>query len=515
MEALTGTTPAGWAVENPHAAVDLVRDPATNRITPVPSSPDRTDFVGRLPGISAASLGDPSFMAVHKVRLPYICGEMANGIASVPMVQAMAKAGLLGFFGAAGLPLHEIEKAVAQLKATVGDASWGSNLIHSPQDPDLEERSVDLYLREGVTRVSASAFMALRPSIVRYACTGLKTAPDGSIIRRNHVFAKISRVEVAKPFLAPAPDNMLAALVEKGQLTREEADLARRIPVAEDFSVEADSGGHTDNRPLTVLLPAILTLRDEMVAKYGFTSPIRIGAAGGLGSPGGVAAAFAAGAAYALTGSVNQAAIESALSTAGKKLLCQAAATDVMMAPAADMFELGVKVQVLKRATFFAARASKLYELYSRHDSLESIPADTMKALERDVFKQPVAQIWADTEAFFQKRMPHEIEKAYREPKHRMALVFRWYLHFASRWAISGEAGRQADYQIWCGPAMGAFNQWAAGSFLAPPENRTVVQIALNMMHGAASITRAHQLRTMGVDVPQQCFNFAPRKFAE
>jgi trans-AT polyketide synthase/acyltransferase/oxidoreductase domain-containing protein len=505
---------AGWAVENPDASVDLFHNPALNGLD-VCAPGEHRNPAGSLPGITPATLGDPSFLTTHNVRFPYICGEMANGIASVEMVIAMANVGMLGFFGAAGLPLPEIERAIATLKKNCGDRPWGSNLIHSPQDPDLEERSVDLYLREGVTRVSASAFMALRPSIVRYAYSGLSLAPDGSITRRNHVFAKISRVEVAKQFLSPAPDSMLAALGEKGLLTPAEIELARRLPVAEDFSVEADSGGHTDNRPLTVLLPAILLLRDELSKKFGWTRPIRIGAAGGIGTPASAAAAFAMGAAYVLTGSINQSAVESALSPAGKKLLTQASSTDVMMAPAADMFELGVKVQVLKRATFFAARASKLYELYIRHDSLEQIPAETMRTLERDVFKQPVAQVWADTERFFSVRMPHEMERAAREPKHRMALVFRWYLHFSSRWAISGDPTRQVDYQIWCGPAMGVFNQWVAGTFLEKPENRTVAQIALNLMHGAASITRAQQLRAFGVKLAAGHFNYSPRLLEE
>jgi len=501
---------ASWAVQNPQFPVSLVNNKELNSMRVAESAEtQRPDAI--LPGITPATLGEPSFCATHNVRFPYICGEMANGIASVEMVTAIARAGMLAFFGAAGLPLAEIERAIATLKKNCPNLPWGSNLIHSPQDPELEERSVDLYLREGVTRVSASAFMALRPSIVRYAFTGISQAADGAIIRRNHVFAKISRVEVAKQFLSPAPDKMLAELGQQGLLTDREIELARRLPVAEDFTVEADSGGHTDNRPLTVLLPSILLLRDELSKKYGWTSPIRIGAAGGIGTPASVAAAFSMGAAYVLTGSINQSAIESALSPAGKKLLTQANSTDVMMAPAADMFELGVKVQVLKRATFFAARASKLYELYIRHDSLEQIPADTMKTLERDVFKQPVAKVWADTEAFFKVRMPHEMERAAREPKHRMALVFRWYLHFSSRWAISGEGTRQVDYQIWCGPAMGVFNQWVAGTFLEKPENRTVAQIALNLMHGAASITRAHQLRTLGVRLLPEHFNYTPR----
>jgi hypothetical protein len=96
-----------------------------------------------------------------------------------------------------------------------------------------------------------------------------------------------------------------------------------------------------------------------------------------------------------------------------------------------------------------------------------------------------------------------------------MALVFRWYLHFSSRWAISGEPSRQVDYQIWCGPAMGVFNQWVAGTFLEKAENRTVAQIALNLMHGAASITRAHQLRTLGVQLLAEHFNYKPRFLEE
>jgi trans-AT polyketide synthase/acyltransferase/oxidoreductase domain-containing protein len=29
-----------------------------------------------------------------------------------------------------------------------------------------------------------------------------------------------------------------------------------------------------------------------------------------------------------------------------------------------------------------------------------------------------------------------------------------------------GDETRRMDYQIWCGPAMGAFNDWVRGSFL-------------------------------------------------
>jgi PfaD family protein len=329
--------------------------------------------------------------------------------------------------------------------------------------------------------------------------------------RRNFVFAKISRPEVAKHFLSPAPEPLLQALVQKQALTPAEAALARRIPIAEDVTVEADSGGHTDNRPLLALLPSILALRDELQSRYGFSTPSRIGAAGSIGTPGAVSAAFALGAAYVLTGSINQSARESGLSAEGKKLLADATIADVTMAPAGDMFELGVKVQVLKRGLFFPMRAAKLYDVYRTYESLEQIPAATLASLEKEVFRQPVARIWEETRQYFLKTDPNEVARAEREPKHRMALVFRWYLGLSSRWAIDGDAPRRVDYQIWCGPAMGAFNAWVAGSFLAPLENRTISDIGLNLLYGAAALTRAQQLRAVGLNVPQHLFSYAPR----
>jgi hypothetical protein len=95
-----------------------------------------------------------------------------------------------------------------------------------------------------------------------------------------------------------------------------------------------------------------------------------------------------------------------------------------------------------------------------------------------------------------------------------MALVFRWYLGRASRWAIDGDPARRMDYQIWCGPAMGSFNTWVKGSFLEPPEGRSASQIALNLLEGAAVVTRAQQLRSYGVPIPAAAFQFPPRPLA-
>ena len=200
-----------------------------------------------------------------------------------------------------------------------------------------------------------------------------------------------------------------------------------------------------------------------------------------------------------LTGSVNQSARESGLSEDGKKLLAAASIADMTMAPAGDMFELGVKVQVLKRGLFFPIRAAKLYELYRTYESLEKMPQTVIASLEKDVFRQSLASVWEETRRYFPTGNPKEVARAESEPKHRMALVFRWYLGLSNRWAIDGEVGRRVDYQIWCGPAMGAFNAWVAGSFLEPLEKRTVSEIGLNLLYGAAALTRAQQLRAAAI----------------
>ncbi|VEG55281.1 Polyketide biosynthesis protein BaeE [Mycolicibacterium aurum] len=508
-EALAAIRRPVAVVRSAHGPKPVLLDPA-GQLTPEILG---QNLLAILPAIYPEWLGDRSFTATHRVRFPYVIGEMARGIATPQMTVEGVRAGGMAFFGSAGLDLAAIEAGVREIQSALGRdvGGWGANLIHNVQSDGVELATVDLFHRLGVRYVSASAFMQLTPAVVLYAVKGLRRGTDGRIMRAGRIFAKVSRDEVARQFLSPAPEPMLRALVAEGRITADEAALARGIPIAEDITAEADSGGHTDNRALTVLLPRLIDLRDDIAADYGYDVLPRVGAAGGLGTPAAVAAAFAAGAAYVLTGSVNQSALESGLSADARGLLAAAQSTDVAMAPAADMFEMGVTVQVLKRGTMFAQRAQRLGDFYRRHASLDDAPTDALKNLETAVLGLGVDQIWAETESFFATRDPQQIERARSDPKHRMALVFRWYLFNGAQWAREGNTARRADYQIWCGPAMGAFNEWVRGSFLEPVGARTVRQIALNLLEGAATVTRAGQLRTAGVAMPASAFDFRPR----
>ena len=477
-----------------------------------PASSNEYRLLAFLPAMYPEWLGDRSFNETHSVRFPYVIGAMANGLTTTTMVKTAATSGFLGFFGAAGLNIQRLTTALDELQILDEHGlPWGSNLIHSPQEPQLEDAVVDLYLSRKVRRVSASAYMDLTPSIVRYAISGLKQLPNGQITRDNFVFAKISRPEVAARFLSPAPDQILNSLLSKGQITAQEAQLAKYVPIAEDITVESDSGGHTDNQALGALFPAVLVVRNRLIAQHGYSRPIRVGAAGGLGTPTAVASAFSLGAAYVLTGSVNQSCKESGLCQEGRELLSKAKLGDVSMAPAADMFEMGVEVQVLKRGTMFAQRAHLLREIYQRYNGIDEIDANSRSRIEKNCFRKSLDEAWNDTAAYWNKRDPKELDKANREPKHKMALLFRAYMGQASRWPLDGVSDRKLDYQIWCGPAMGSFNTWAQGSFLEPYEDRSVSQVGWNLLEGASVISRAYQVRSFGVPVPPESFNFSPR----
>jgi trans-AT polyketide synthase/acyltransferase/oxidoreductase domain-containing protein len=468
-----------------------------------------------VPALPPDRLGDPTFRDDYGVRVNYVTGAMANGIASVEIVVAMAKAGMMGFFGAAGLTTDRIRTAIDRIQAEAPGLPFGVNLIHSPQVPKQEQETVDLLLEKGVRNVEAAAFLRLTPEVVRFRVTGLHVGPDGRIVVPNRIMAKISRPEVATQFLEPPPPKIVAALRDTGRITTEEAELASRVPMADDLTCEADSGGHTDNRPLVVLLPLIASLRDRIVAERGYDRTVRVGAAGGLGCPEAVAAAFALGAAYVVTGSVNQACRESGTSDLARAMLADASMADVSMAPASDMFEQGVEVQVLKRGTLFAARGHKLYDAWRRYDAWEQVPDALRADIEAKILRMPFDDVWRGCEVFFAERDPRQLERAAADAKHKMALVFRWYLGLSSRWAITGDEDRKSDTQVWCGPAIGAFNDWTRGTFLADVANRRVVPVAANLMAGGAYVTRVRALRAQGVEVGAVAEKWIPRPIVE
>jgi trans-AT polyketide synthase, acyltransferase and oxidoreductase domains len=445
--------------------------------------------VAALDSFAPSSLGSVSFRQDYKLRYAYLAGAMYKGIASPELVIAMGKAGFMGFLGTGGLNLQEVEAALLQIQYQLSDGqAYGMNLLADPGRSQHESRMVELYLRHGVRIVEAAAYMQITPSLVRFRLNGIRRLPSGSIEAPNRIVAKVSRPEIAELFMKPAPSALVQQLVQSGQLSAAEAALSEFVPMAQDICVEADSGGHTDQGVAYVLMPAMQVLRDQMMQRYRYSMPIRIGAAGGIGTPAAAAAAFILGADFIVTGSINQCTVEARTSDAVKDMLQAMGAQDTTYAPAGDMFELGAKVQVFKKGLFFPSRANKLHELYMRFSSLEEIDEKTQQQIQQKYFKRTFDQVWEETEAYYRKTDPSHLERIERNPKKKMALIFKWYFIHSTRLALAGKEEQRVDYQIQCGPALGAFNSSVRGTALENWRERRVAEIGARIMEGAARV---------------------------
>jgi trans-AT polyketide synthase/acyltransferase/oxidoreductase domain-containing protein len=438
-------------------------------------------------------LGSASFRRDFGVDYAYYSGSMYRGIASRELVAAMGQAGLLGFLGAAGLSPDRITDDVAVLHRTLAARPFGVNVLCDLAEPAKEVAAVERLLACGVRVVEASAFVGVTPALAQFHLRGLRSGTDGRVLRETRIIGKVSRPEVAAEFLRPVPAPLVTALLAEGKVTAEQADLARGIPVVQDLCVEADSGGHTDRGMPSVLLPAIQSLRRDLIREHGYTEDIRIGLAGGIGTPQAVAAAFAMGADFVVTGSVNQCTVEAGIGDAVKDRLQDINVQDTAYCPAGDMFEIGAMVQVLRKGVLFPARANRLFALYQAHDSWEDIPERTRRQIQQTYFKKEVDEVWRDTEDYLRRTGRRaELDRAKSSGKRRMALIFRWYYGYSSRLSFADAPGDIANLQVHTGPALGAFNQWVRGTPLAGWRERHVDQIAIRLMReGAALLARS------------------------
>jgi trans-AT polyketide synthase/acyltransferase/oxidoreductase domain-containing protein len=436
--------------------------------------------------IAPERLGCARFRQEYGARFAYVAGAMVKGIASPAMVSRLGRAGYLSFYGSGGMRLAEIDAAIVEIQnALTQGEPYGVNLLSDPSRGDREMEMVDLLLSRRVRNVEASAYMQITPALVKFRLKGLDYA-QGDAVPANRIIAKISRPEVAGLFLSPPPPKIVERLEAEGHISRQEAALAARVPVASDLCVEADSAGHTDMGVMAVLLPSITRLRDRLREKHGYSGVVRVGAAGGIGTPESAACAFLLGADFIATGSINQCTVEARTSDAVKDMLQAIDVQDTAYAPAGDMFELGARIQVLKKGVFFPARANRLYDLWRNFGSLDALDAATRKDIQEKYLRRSFDEVYRETKDFYGKEAPGEIERAERHPKAKMALIFRWYFVHTMRLALEGNNEQRVDYQVHTGPALGAFNQWVKGSALEDWRSRHVDVIAQNLMQASA-----------------------------
>lgn len=451
-----------------------------------------------LPNFSAKDFGDCEFKKTYGLEYALYGGAMANGIASADMVIALGKAGCMGSYGSGGQRLDVVAKEIDKIKGALNGKPYMINML-SNRNAQMEMELAKLLVEKDVPAVEASAYIIPSEALVYYRVKGVFET-NGKIVIPHKIIAKVSREEVLEKFVSPPPAEAVASLHQNGLLTEAEASLAAKIPMADDITVEADSGGHTDGRPLVSMLPALIALAKRKQAEFGYQQKVRVGAGGGIGTGLSCLGAFEMGAAYVVTGSVNQGCVESGTSDYVKQVLAEIEMADVTMAPCADMFEMGAKVEVIKKKTMYAQNAQKLYEYYVKYPSFEAIPVADRDRIEKKILKDSFENIWKGTKEYFSKADPSKIPQAEKNPKMKMALVFRWYLGNSSRWAVQGDQSRKFDMQIWCGQAMGAFNLWVKGTPLEKAENRHVGEIANLLLRSCAYHYMKNLLIRMGAD---------------
>lgn len=433
-------------------------------------------------------LGSKEFCKDYNIKYPYVAGAMYRGVASPEMVVKLGKANMIGFYGTGGLSLDEVSEGIQYIKSKlINNESFGMNLLHHFGNPELEMKTVELYLQENIKFIEASAFMQMTKALVYFRIKGLrKDHITGKIYAINRIMAKISRPEVAEVFMNPATERLINQLLDEGKISTEQAEWAKHVPMSYDICVEADSGGHTDSGIAMVILPVIQQQREKIQLELNLSERIRVGLAGGIGTPESIVCAFMMGADFVLTGSINQCTVEAGTSDIVKDLLQDMNVQDTDYAPAGDMFEMGAKVQVLKKGVLFSPRANKLYTLYNQYESLDQLPENIVKQLEKNYFKKTLNEVWQETKSYhIQKGNFKEIEKAESNGKLKMAMVFKWYFGFSSSVALKGEKERKVDFQVHTGPALGAFNQWVKDTPLESWRARHVDLIGEKLMKDA------------------------------
>lgn len=146
----------------------------------------------------------------------------------------------------------------------------------------------------------------------------------------------------------------------------------------------------------------------------------------------------------------------------------------------------------VEKGRILSARANKLYELYRNYNSIDQIDAQTRKMIEEKFFHKSFDDVYREVRAY---KAPGDIEKAEQNPKHKMALIFKWYFAMSNRAALLGDPVQRLNYQIHCGPALGAFNQWVKGTSLEDWRQRHVDEIGQKLCDETAGLLQRQVLQ--------------------
>lgn len=438
---------------------------------------------GSDPEYNGTALGNLEFKNTYNTRYAYAAGGMQGGISSSGLVVKMGLAGILSFLDSGGMKMEKIESGIRHIQQNLQNGEpYGINIPFNLHFPQRENDIIDSCMKFKIKNIEVSGYLYITEPLVKYRLQGLKRNIDGSVYVKNRILATVSRKEVAIKFLSPPPESIVQKLHAENRITEEEAKLSKEIPMADDLCIMAESAGHLNEKSIINLLPLFKKISNDMAVKFRFKNSVRIGTAD-VGNPDAAAVSFFLGADFVLTNYINQCSVEAGTSDSVKDILEQIDVHDIGIAPSGDLFEMGEKTQVVSKGIFFPFRANKLYDIFMHHGAFEEIDKETRDRIQKNYFFCDFDEAFQRSREYFSQE---EFARAEKDPKHKMALAFRWYIESSFDAALKGDHERLMNYHVRCNHSLGVFNQWVQGTPLQSWKNRHVDDIAVRLMNETA-----------------------------
>lgn len=440
-------------------------------------------------------IGSLEFKQDYQTIYPYVVGSMGNGISSISLVKKLANAGIVSYFGSANLSMKSLVIAIEKLAELItSKTSYGINILFEPCNVAKHQQLIEICLENNVSNIEISGFDEVTETLVEFRLCGLSLRQN-HISRNNKILLKTSSSSVASEFLKCPPKHLVESLLAKGKISSQQAQLSESVSMVDDICMEGSGGWQASHVATLILLPELIQLRDAELARLRLSHHVRIGCSGGIGTPQAMSAMFNIGADFILTGSINQCTVEADISDRVKDVLATIQPQDTCQVPAGQQFESGAKEQVVRKHSFFPARAQKLYDLYRLHGGYYEIDEGTRAQLENHFFRRSYQSIVSELKNAASLYGINNLEAFESDKKYQMEQVFKWYFRQALRLAIKGDEKAANNFKIYSGPAMGALNKWLDGTGLENWRKRNIDVLTLFLLNQTADLINKRSIK--------------------
>ncbi|WP_459480607.1 ACP S-malonyltransferase [Clostridium saccharoperbutylacetonicum] len=424
-----------------------------------------------------------NFTGEYKVKYPYVIGGIERGISSKEMIVKSGTEKILSFLGTKKMDLDEIEESIIYIKDRLTEGEpFGINITYDYFNSEISEKIINLCLKYNVKNIEVSGYTNIPNCVIRYKLEGIKRK-NGSLVCENRVFYNTARLNIEE-LLKPISESTVKNL-SRERINYEDVSIFRNISIIDGLTIKCDGNSNNNGFNILNILPVAVRVKNKVLEKFKYMNKIYIGVGGGIGNPEALAVSFMLGADYVVTDSINQCSIEANCSELVKDLLEQVGFEDTIYVPDAERFEIGGKVQVLKKGVMFPSRANKLYELYRQYDSYYEIDEKLRSQVEKKFFMKSFEEYYDECKKGLSAEEINIIEK---DEKKKMAVVFKRYLTESSLLAQKGVDEQRMNFQIYCSPAIGVFNNYVKDSELKDWRKRSVTKIAEVLMNDAKKI---------------------------